>query len=333
MGANVSTQSVKSVSKLVNNVLNDISSEISMETTSTSSSKQYMKIVLRGLNCDNINSSQGMSNKLVALSKLNSTQLNDIESKLKNKVSKEIQLLAKQKNSGLNLGQMNVSTMNTLIDNYVANNISNVIKTKISNSIKNTTDGEQIMEIDARGIKCKNFVSSQEMVIEQLSTNIAETLVSNTMKTVAENEDLQKVTLKADQENAGLTMGFGIVILIVVLGLIYMARTLMKYVIPILMLACIYPIWYYYDKEQYYTCAAFITLLVLLTCLEIYVLFSNPMSAIPQLPKKFPSKITVTASTSSTPSTPSTPPPSTPPPSTPSSESSTPSSASDDANL
>ena len=54
------------------------------------------------------------------------------------------------------------------------------------------------------------------MVMEQISQNIASTLVENSLKTVAENEDIQKLKQTAKLKNAGIA-GCGSIFMIVIL--------------------------------------------------------------------------------------------------------------------
>ena len=216
MGANVSSQKTKSVSKTINNILNSVTTDISTTTSNSASSEQKMQVHLIETQCDVINLIQVMSNKLSVLTNLSDEQSNELATQVKNAVKKDIQQAAQLENSGLNLGQANSSKMETDIETYLENEVKNVVKTSINKSIITTSSGKQEIEFKAKKSQCKNLNISQEMVMEQISQNIASTLVENSLKTVAENEDIQKLKQTAKLKNAGIA-GCGSIFMIVIL--------------------------------------------------------------------------------------------------------------------
>ena len=282
MGGNVSSQTIESVSRTTNEVLNNVLTSMVNSSSSSSYSNQSIYINVDGAKCDTINARLISSNKLSALSQMSSQDLTNLSNTLLNKVTADIEQAAKQANTGLNLGQVNVGVLNTRVDDYLKNNITNNIKTSIANSFVSTTSSDQNIYISAKNLTCKVLDASADQVIQLISTNIAKNIVENTIDNVAKNEDVQKLKQTIDQKNAGISLGFGLILLAIVAVFIFFGKTIMKYIIPILMIAVGYGIYYFYSVKQTITMAIFICIEIILLMLELYCIFSKP--ALPTLP-------------------------------------------------
>jgi len=161
------------------------------------------------------------------------------------------------------------------IKNEYHNNIENIISTEISNVISNTTSSSQVIKIKARNLECTNLNITQDAIIEQVSSNIANTIVSNTLKNVASNEDVQKLSQKSDQLNAGLSLFGGIFILIIIGGFVLFAKKIMQYILPIIIIGLGIYIYYVSKTNQPITMYVLIALEIILFGIWLYCLFSK----------------------------------------------------------
>lgn len=278
MGANVSTQSIKNTSQSINNVLNSFTTQISTESNSSSTGKQLMQVELNNVNCKKMVFSQVLGNRLQVLNKLNTQQLNKVSAQLKNAVKKDIEQAAAQTNSGLNLGQANVSSMNQTIDTYLENNIKNVVNSTISTTFSTTTKGEQIVKFNGKNMNCNNLNISQEMVIEQMSTNISKNLLKNSLDAVASNKDILKAKQKAVQKNVGLSLGFGIIFIMIAIAGMFFFNKILMYIIPIGIIISIILIVYYKSKNLIAPMIMSIVVLIILIIIQfmsIYMSFKS----------------------------------------------------------
>ena len=184
MGTNVSTQNIKSMTNTINKTLTNVSQNFSTTATSINTSRQDMELIIGEATGCSFKLTQDSRSNLAAMSKFSNEISNEVANQLKNTLKEEIAQIVKQKNEGINFGQTNVSALNTISNTYLENNIENIIKTSISSTISNTVDSEQKIKITIGKLTCpsdnSSFIVSQEMIIEQISTNIVNNLVKNT---------------------------------------------------------------------------------------------------------------------------------------------------------
>lgn len=278
MGANVSTQNIESMTKQINKTLTEVSTTISNTAESTNSSRQSVRLDLQGSkNCRAV-ISQTSNSSLSAMSQFTNETYNDISNQLKNKLNEEIAQIVKQKNEGINFGQTNVSDLRAISDTYVENNMQNVIKSQISSIISNTNSVDQEVVVYAKNMECDpkdpSIVIDQKAVIEQISSNIANTLVKNAIKNVAENDVAKKITQTSDQTNAGLTFGGMIFLLIAAAAFtFFFGYKIMCYIIPIFIAVVAYGIYYYSQTNLKITLGVLIVCEIILICLELYFIY------------------------------------------------------------
>ena len=278
MGANVSTQNIESMTKQINTALTEVSTTVSNTSQSTNSSIQSVHLDLTGSKNCRAQISQTSNSNLSAMSQFSSEISNDVANQLKNKLNEEIAQIVKQKNEGINFGQTNIANLKTISDTYVENNIQNIIKTQINNVISNTNSAEQEVVVYARNMECDSkdpsIIIDQKIVIEQISSNIANTLVKNAIKNVAENDVAKKITQTSDQTNAGLTFGGMIFLLIAAAAFtFFFGYKIMCYIIPIFIAVVAYGIYYYSQTNLKITLGVLIVCEIILICLELYFIY------------------------------------------------------------
>jgi len=276
MGANVSSQTNEAITKNINNVINEFSTNIEQNQSSNVDIKQYMDIEFSGsVICDNVTVRQVASGKLSSLSQLNSDQKTQLAADISNQIKAKLEQAVAQKNSGLNLGQANVSNQRNIINNYIEHNIKNILETNIKSSTRTDTKGNQTMIFRPRNkFECTNLDLSQELAIEQISQNMTKSLVEGATSAVLKNKTIAEAKQKATQTNAGLSLGFGMIILVILGILFFFFKSLLKYIIPIAIVVTLVVI-VYMHMQTGTNVPALVILYVLLAieiAIEIYLL-------------------------------------------------------------
>jgi len=218
MGSNSSKQTQEDISKTITNSLNKTVTNISNSMTNSALSTQEIELDLTGAVIKgNISLKQDSKVKMAALSKIDSAQVASMATELSNEISKSLAAASEQKNSGLNLGQVNNSEQNQLISTYVETNLSQIMETNLSNVITNTTSADQVVRIRAKYLNLEgNMIVDQAAVIESISDGIASTLVEQTLTAKSSNKQLSEMAAKSSQVNAGISLFGGLLIFIII---------------------------------------------------------------------------------------------------------------------
>ena len=213
-GGNESEQVTKSVTETINNVLSEFSTTISNQVTNTQTGVQEMRpnfdnATLTG--CE-INLSQTMQNTMSALSSLDNSQLTDLSNQLTNKLQETLEQQNEQIVQGLALGKnSNKQVLDTTT--ITENNIKSIIENTIENMITNDNSGLQINMASFKSLTCDNSTINitQGMVLEQISQNMASTIVENVVDNEALNDVKKDAAQSSTQKNEGLSFGiFGL---------------------------------------------------------------------------------------------------------------------------
>lgn len=218
MGSNSSKQTQEDISKTITNSLNKTVTNISNSMTNSALSTQAIELDLTGAVIKgNISLKQDSKVKMAALSKIDSAQVASMATELSNEISKSLAAASEQKNSGLNLGQVNNSEQNQLISTYVETNLSQIMETNLSNVITNTTSADQVVRIRAKYLNLEgNMIVDQAAVIESISDGIASTLVEQTLTAKSSNKQLSEMAAKSSQVNAGISLFGGLLVFIII---------------------------------------------------------------------------------------------------------------------
>jgi hypothetical protein len=240
MGVNQSVQISDSISKTVNNTLTEVVNN--MKTTSRTDTfvKQTAYVNLKHIHgCKNIDIQQISSIDVSALTQMTDETKNDLATKLANNVSDQISQVLAQKNSGLNLGQINSGYIKSEVQKYLTNNINNIVKTSMEKSIVQTTGTEQKVYINVEdATDCENLNAIQGASISIVANAITKSIADNVVKSSAVNDATTKVSQESDQKNAGLSFGVGF-LLILFLGVFCLFKGLLAkivaFIVPILM--------------------------------------------------------------------------------------------------
>ena len=217
MGANVSSQTQKSISSVVNNALNDVVTNISTELINSGAAIQTVELNARGAKIrGNIVIEQTSDVSIQAVSRIKNEQANKMANDIQNDIIAKLQAAAEQKNEGLNLGQVNTTIQNQEIATYVTNNLSNIIETNVKNVVTNDASVSQSILINLAYVDLVgDTVISQKAVIKNIANNVAEQLFENTLGNKSKTKALQDMRAKTKQVNEGLSFGFLFLILMI----------------------------------------------------------------------------------------------------------------------
>jgi len=229
MGANVSNQMIESTTSMVSNAMTEISTTVNSSTSSYTAATQEMPVRIKGLRMTNSSITFNQKADLAVTTMLESSNelSNDLTNKLKATLKETLINDLTQANEGLNLGQLNISNAQQSTSTYIENNVENIIKTAVNNSVSQTTDGRQYMPVDVENVimKGSSIVFNQEMQIKAIAKNISTNIVNNVIKNTLTADVTKELTNKTEQLNKGLNIFaiFGIIAVVIVGGVGYKA--------------------------------------------------------------------------------------------------------------
>ena len=265
MGANVSSQTQKSISSVVTNAMNKVVTNISNELVTQGRANQRVQINARGAKVrGNIRIDQNSNVSIQAVSQIESEQANKLANDVQNEIISKLQAAAEQKNEGINLGQVNTAIQNQEIETYVTSNLSNIIETEVKNVVTNDASVDQAVLINLAYIDLVgDVVINQTAVIKNISNNVAKQLFDNTLGNTAKTKVLQDMAAKTKQTNVGLSFGFLIIIVIICVVGYYLFKNsvglggepspilqYMPYILGIAGVACGALAYYMYSKSE-----------------------------------------------------------------------------------
>jgi len=221
MGTNVSTQMIESTTNIVNESLTEISSEIENNASGQVSISQSMPIEIIGIEAtsSSFEFNQTASASVTVILE-NSTEMNnDLANKLEAKLTETLSNELTQANEDLNLGQTNISAMQSSTSTFIKQNITNLIHTGIKNSVTVNSHGIQSMPITLKNSKFKDsqFKVTQSMQLEAVAKNISSAIVTNVVKNVLTADVKKEISNKAEQLNKGVDI-LAIVGILVICG-------------------------------------------------------------------------------------------------------------------
>jgi hypothetical protein len=232
MGANTSEQLIDSTSDLVSEVMNKMSTTVETKTSTYTGSFQIMKVEFSNMKivgCG-ILLEQHATVNVSALLNNTTTLTTDLSTEIMSTIKEEMKNTIKQKNEKLNLGQANVSKAITKGNTYLEQNLTNDISVGISNSLKQTTEGTQVIDFNMKDseITCSPggiIKVSQTMIIDAIAKNIAKSIVDNGIENIVTGELEKAIKNKAKQLNKGIDIKFIVIVCVIIascIGLSYL---------------------------------------------------------------------------------------------------------------
>jgi hypothetical protein len=231
MGTNVSKQSAESVTKSVSSVMTNISTKVESTNSSYTTSNQAMRIYMGNVRVKgdvNINQTASVT---VSTMLENSTKLsNDLTNDLLITIKEQLENELTQANEELNLGQTNVSISDVSSTVITEQMLQTSIESGISNSIKTDTRGNQSLDFYGDNAVIGGDLNiSQEMQIESISKNIAESIVENTIANVMDQDIGKAMKNKTEQLNKGLNFDLLIMLAAAAVGAYFVGVKKLKW--------------------------------------------------------------------------------------------------------
>jgi len=246
MGANVSTNVSDTLQSTITNVTTQFLNSYSQTTESTSSITQnFILNVIGDARCDNLGVNQFASSTMGSIAQLQNNMTADFQNQLENQLSTAIDEMTKQKNSGLNLGQTNVSSNVNKVKNFITNNISSVVKNSISSVLSNYSATSQNITVNIGGsLFAQNCTFTQESTVKMIAQNASSNMMSLLESNSVTNKALTDLQMTADQSNVGLSLldFLGpILIILVIMGVMFFGgeQFIAKYYVLIFSIALI----------------------------------------------------------------------------------------------
>lgn len=214
MGANVSSQSQKAVTDVVQSIMTNVNTT----TNNNMSTIQKNEIILR-VTAGNItgstitqtaNSTMKSDVKMSSQVTVSNEQSNQLTAAITNTLSQD----SAQKNSGINFGAVNTSLQSSESKTNTKNIIQNTINNAINNYCDTTQQGNILITLDAGNITNSNITQSATAVLDQIVDYTTNDVISNVLKNTAAADIANDFKQKNIQANAGLDPAaiFGIIV-------------------------------------------------------------------------------------------------------------------------
>jgi hypothetical protein len=220
MGTNVSVQDNVSITDIVNTNLTQISNDIDNGIVASATSNQTFNVTARGIRTKgDFNASQKTNMSMNAILNTNSKLSADLANQVTNQIEKKLKNDLEQVNKDLNIGQTNIAKTKNETVSKIKNNLSQIIKTGINNTVQSTTSGVQAFFVDLEFADIGGNVNlGQESQIATVAKSISETIAEAAVKNVTETVDKTALENTVKQKNAGVDiMAFASIFLVIVL--------------------------------------------------------------------------------------------------------------------
>ena len=227
MGTNVSTNISEKTNTIVNNTINNYSTNIENSASFSASSNQMINLKFKRVNCGILSVKQFNSVKLNIINSNIQGLTTAITTALKNNLEGITSNVIEQQNKDLTFGQTNISTITEKLDNYVSNSLQNDISYTLKNTFSSDSSNSQQLFVDVEGSVMKECKFDQDAIVENISRNITQTIMSNFIGTFSDQE-LKSITQnETTQKNTGINpfMILGIVagVIALICGIVVIA--------------------------------------------------------------------------------------------------------------
>lgn len=230
MGANVSNTLYDSVYRSTYGAFTSMTTSLVQEQIGSIEIIQDVTINVMGdLTCtQNFNITQDAKGTLTVVSQLNQQAMADITNSIVNEIQRNVTTTLEQRNTGLNLGQVNVA-------NSVNNTVSEMatqIATTVQQSVKQVvqSSGTVKQSITLNVFPGAKFAVGGSCNVTQAATMdvVAQSVADQVAKLAASNEQFNKLAedfkTSLSQSNTGLTLAgmlVGVVVLIFILCVVF----------------------------------------------------------------------------------------------------------------
>jgi hypothetical protein len=227
MGSNVSTQAIEQSQHIIKSTLNTQNTGSDSTLKCDANAKQTITVgsggdMKMGGDCKiNIGqkSTVSLSCTMKASQQVKTQQGAQATAQLKAMASQKIT----EANKKLNLGQSNVSVVHSKSDQYLDDNVQNIVNSTIKSTINSSANASQTIDLNFKNLECDGGTLdiSQDGILNSISKSSASQLVAGWQKAVGEDVVSALSTQEGKLTNSGVSLSIIFVIIgIVVLGVL-----------------------------------------------------------------------------------------------------------------
>jgi cobalamin biosynthesis Mg chelatase CobN len=230
MGSNVSTQAIEQSQHIIKSTLNTQNTGTDSTLKCDANAKQTITVgsggdMKMGGDCKIVigqKSTVSLSCTMKASQQVKTQQGAQATAQLKAMASQKIT----EANSKLNLGQSNVSVVHSKSDQYLDDNVQNIVNSTIKSTINSSANASQTIDVNFANIDCEGGTLdiSQDGILNSISKSSASQLVAGWQKAVGKDVVSALSTQEGKLTNSGISLSIIFVIIgIVVLGVLGLA--------------------------------------------------------------------------------------------------------------
>ena len=231
MGTNVSKQVTDQTQTILKNTLNQQNNNTDNKINCNSNSSQKMNLGSVNASGCTVNIAQNLNVKLDCTLKASQ----QVKTEQGASATAKLQALAKQKlqqsNAKLNLFQTNIAVATQKSNQYLKDNVQNIINSNIKSTI--TTNASNSQELDLKSIQCSGGSTinvSQDGIINSIATSSTQQIIDGWMKATGIDMTKMDDSQSVIQKNLGISLPSFIGIIIGILFLIIGIPIIIHYV-------------------------------------------------------------------------------------------------------
>jgi len=231
MGTNVSKQVTDQTQTILKNTLNQQNNNTDNKINCNSNSSQKMNLGSVNASGCTVNIAQNLNVKLDCTLKASQ----QVKTEQGASATAKLQALAKQKlqqsNAKLSLFQTNIAVATQKSNQYLKDNVQNIINSNIKSTI--TTNASNSQELDLKSIQCSGGSTinvSQDGIINSIATSSTQQIIDGWMKATGIDMTKMDDSQSVIQKNLGISLPSFIGIIIGILFLIIGIPIIIHYV-------------------------------------------------------------------------------------------------------
>ena len=231
MGTNVSKQVTDQTQTILKNTLNQQNNNTDNKINCNSNSSQKMNLGSVNASGCTVNIAQNLNVKLDCTLKASQ----QVKTEQGASATAKLQALAKQKlqqsNAKLNFFQTNIAVATQKSNQYLKDNVQNIINSNIKSTI--TTNASNSQELDLKSIQCSGGSTinvSQDGIINSIATSSTQQIIDGWMKATGIDMTKMDDSQSVIQKNLGISLPSFIGIIIGILFLIIGIPIIIHYV-------------------------------------------------------------------------------------------------------
>ena len=264
MGSQISVQSSENIQTQVSNTVNTVLNEVNNELSSSASSEQTLVFKVEGdfVNEGKFSLDQTSQVQMSAFVENIAKTVSDVTSDITSSLDISSIIDAEMNQSGIILGQSQISMQISKIEQSFVDNLDNYVKGAITSKIKQSISASNTLEFIIDGnftnTVTGDFKLSQSSVIESISNAISDSMVDSILTSSIANEATASTTMSTTMTQEGISEWAVLLLLLIPFLAIgaggFMFILLLKLLLPIMLIILGIITIVQYRSAVYYTC-------------------------------------------------------------------------------